>query len=645
MPGGQEAGQLLGEVLDHVVAFRLPVHQHIEAKAFLQGDHVRHLAAHPLGIGGLVELAAAELGPGRAHALGLRERPDRGRRQGRQVQAFLLQKSALRVGRQPVRLRRGDGRHPGPDDGVVGDRGRRPSSPDRLTGLQFGLDRIGSAAQTRGQGDGFGNLLAGEGEPSDDLRIQVRFQGDVEGDVQQRTGRGHHDLVGEPEESGQGDEGGAQVVDPDVAPVDHPCDQAFAGQTTGRGQLVEVAGSRPGEVEGDTLDRGPPQYRQGLAEHVKIGCYQELRPIGQLAEELVRPFGGGQDLGRLILDQRRLVQLHPLDAGGPEPGEGSGVDRKQVVEQRHRVEPGLGPGRGLGQAQERHRPDQHRPGPYPERGGLGELGQRLGQVQPERGGRTELGDEVVIVGIEPLGHLQRCDLGGAAGHREVPSQRRARVAGPDREQRPVPLRDRAEQADRVQHLVVQREVVDRNLVQTGVPQLLPGPAAQLTGLDQQLIGAQVPGPVPLGELLQGPVRADPRITEDRRRHGDRRIDGVVENAVCAGHVLSPRELAQGSTTHGGHGPAGRQRTQGGAVGSIQTIPRGRGSTTHVVRGAPAGLRTREHAPGDVRPAHLLAIASQTREPSACLTAVVLAHRCGAVPDSHRIPSCDAPPGG
>src|SRR5690606_32133561 len=38
-----------------------------------------------------------------------------------------------------------------------------------------------------------------------------------------------------------------------------------------------------------------------------------------------------------------------------------------------------------------------------------------------------------------------------------------------------------------------------------------------------------------------------------------------------------------------------------------------------------------------RPGFLLAVASQALVPSAWLTAVVPAHRCGAVPDSHRIP--------
>ena len=49
----------------------------------------------------------------------------------------------------------------------------------------------------------------------------------------------------------------------------------------------------------------------------------------------------------------------------------------------------------------------------------------------------------------------------------------------------------------------------------------------------------------------------------------------------------------------------------------------------------AGPHHRGHHAG-----HLLAIASQTPPvSSACMKAFVPTHRCGAVPDSHRIPCC------
>lgn len=67
------------------------------------------------------------------------------------------------------------------------------------------------------------------------------------------------------------------------------------------------------------------------------------------------------------------------------------------------------------------------------------------------------------------------------------------------------------------------------------------------------------------------------------------------------------------------------------------LPRGR-ELPHPLRiRAEAGLRTREHpgAPGPtVR-------RFPDRVVQCLVTEVVLAYRCGAVPDSHRVPSCDA----
>jgi hypothetical protein len=40
----------------------------------------------------------------------------------------------------------------------------------------------------------------------------------------------------------------------------------------------------------------------------------------------------------------------------------------------------------------------------------------------------------------------------------------------------------------------------------------------------------------------------------------------------------------------------------------------------------------------------VAVASRADRAQCLMTAVVPAHRCGAVPDSHRVPSCDDRPG-
>lgn len=60
------------------------------------------------------------------------------------------------------------------------------------------------------------------------------------------------------------------------------------------------------------------------------------------------------------------------------------------------------------------------------------------------------------------------------------------------------------------------------------------------------------------------------------------------------------------------------------------------------RTARAGLRTPGRATCWV--AGLLAVASQSWLLQCLMTAFVPGYRCGTVPDSHRIPSCDDPPG-
>ena len=84
----------------------------------------------------------------------------------------------------------------------------------------------------------------------------------------------------------------------------------------------------------------------------------------------------------------------------------------------------------------------------------------------EGGVGAELRDEVVVVGVEPLRHLQRRDVAGAAGHGEVAVEGvgDAGDAG---------AAMRADQDRGVEHVVVEREGVDRDRVQPGSRQRRP----------------------------------------------------------------------------------------------------------------------------------------------------------------------------
>ena len=59
MLGRGEALEVLGEVLDHVVALGLAVHQYVESDLLLQRNDIGDLGAHRGDVSRLVDLAPA----------------------------------------------------------------------------------------------------------------------------------------------------------------------------------------------------------------------------------------------------------------------------------------------------------------------------------------------------------------------------------------------------------------------------------------------------------------------------------------------------------------------------------------------------------------------------------------------------------
>jgi hypothetical protein len=376
----------------------------------------------------------------------------------------------------------------------------REAKAARLAASSPVIDRR-ALGEPLGEGDDLGRLLPGEGEPAQDLRLDVPFGGGVERHVEQRAGRGHVDPVGQPEQRAERGEGRRQVVDPDVAAVDHARDQALAGQSAHRGERVQVGGGGLREVECETLHRRLGQHRQGVAEPVEVGGDQQLRPVGERAEVAVGARGRVEFGGRTVLDQGRFVELHPLRARRPQVGEDLGVHRQQPVEQRQRVEVGRHTGRGLGEQQIGDGSDEDRPGGKAQVEGFAELCDLLGGVGREDGVRAQLRDQIVVVGVEPLRHLQRRHVLGAAGHREVAVE----CVGLDRGA--VAGGDRADHDAGVQDMVVVREVAGRHFVDAVLGQLPPVGAAQFGGGGPEGVGVDAALPVPLDRLLQFPAPA------------------------------------------------------------------------------------------------------------------------------------------
>src|SRR6266566_811372 len=100
----REALELLAEVLHHVVALELAVHQHVEPDLLLEAERLADLLFDERLVGGRRQLAVVQLPPRSPHFGGLGERADRRRRIGRERQ-LLAAPRRVRGGPAQVTLR------------------------------------------------------------------------------------------------------------------------------------------------------------------------------------------------------------------------------------------------------------------------------------------------------------------------------------------------------------------------------------------------------------------------------------------------------------------------------------------------------------------------------------------------------------
>ena len=140
---------------------------------------------------------------------------------------------------------------------------------------------------------------------------------------------------------------------------------------------------------------------------------------------------------------------------------------------------------------------------------LVELVDRLGRGEPELHARLELGHDVVVVRVEPLGHVQR--------RRSRRCRGPWRSRSPDRPRSPAtpnrfghgPDHDR-----RVEHVVVEREVVGRDVLDAQRPLQLPVPPAQLGGARASSSACDSPAQNPSTARFssrRAPMRGKPRL--------------------------------------------------------------------------------------------------------------------------------------
>src|SRR6266542_2763473 len=83
--GERNTVELLAEILDHIVALELAVHQHVQADLFLERDGLGDLRLDEALVILGAQLMVVQLAPRRPHLVGLRERTDRRGRIPRQT--------------------------------------------------------------------------------------------------------------------------------------------------------------------------------------------------------------------------------------------------------------------------------------------------------------------------------------------------------------------------------------------------------------------------------------------------------------------------------------------------------------------------------------------------------------------------------
>lgn len=152
-----------------------------------------------------------------------------------------------------------------------------------------------------------------------------------------------------------------------------------------------------------------PAARRELTE---VARDEQSGPLRQPAEDLV---GLPGQLGRVVEDvgdQHGLVDLHPLHALVGEQLQQLAVHAHQLAESGDRSN---GPADGLAQRQECDGSDHDRACWNTECPCLSQLFDDFGRVEGEAGVGTEFGDDVVVVGVKPLGHLQWSDVGAVVG--------------------------------------------------------------------------------------------------------------------------------------------------------------------------------------------------------------------------------------
>ncbi len=225
------------------------------------------------------------------------------------------------------------------------------------------------------------------------------------------------------------------------------------------------------------------------------------RQSSRRRQDLVRVDERGDSGAVQVERQDRLIDLNPRSACVGKSRQDFHIDGQNLTQQRQRLQ-SASP--SLAQQQEGHGTQKHRTGRDAELFGLDEFVDRLRRSKTELLVRLQLRDDVVVVGVEPLGHFHRLSSLVAPRHGEAGIEvHRSACMSKSR-------RNRAHHDRGVQDVVVEREVVARNEVHAQIALQFPVQLAYRPGRITQFCRRQLMCPVLLQRLLQLSLGSHPR---------------------------------------------------------------------------------------------------------------------------------------
>lgn len=399
----------LTEELNHVVTLRLTVNEDIEVKLLLDLDVLFNLLLNEAVVLLSGDLTLGELVSLNSDLLGLGERSDSGSGEEGKVQLLLLLADTGGELALALVVLLGDLGLALLDLRVVGS-GRVGTSLDGL-GVSLKLLADGGRALS----DGLGNesnlrcLLGSEREPVGNLGVKLLLAGKSVRGVEERAGGGSNDtILAELLDSGlNGLDSTLQVGLPDVAAVDDTSreDGVRADSTENLLELFGVAD----KVDVDTIDVLGEEVKV-VDDVTEVGGEDNLGDLVTKAGELL--IGGLEgSLGLLgkIEDEDRLVNLDSLGTSLLQLGEDLLIDGEELLKKVDGLDRLATV--GLAEVEERNGTNEDGAGVDASLLSLLELSNSLGAISELEGlvvleGRLD----VVVVGVEPLDHLQRGNI-------------------------------------------------------------------------------------------------------------------------------------------------------------------------------------------------------------------------------------------